>query len=264
MNIQGQKQKYGHLIVAGGALIALIGFFFLPYVTMSSKAATSSSAPPLILSAIQAAAIEGFIWLDALLAVGILLLALQLAYSRNPFGMSQMALAKQVQRGIYIIIGVGVVSLLLQYILMTTIPGQYVGMVSSNTPGFSSEINSFVADVAMSYNTGSWFFLVGMLAVIGGGVYVLMQMRPAQVAPAPSYVPPAQYPQMNQQNAQSPSAPTYQQNWQDPAQSQPTQYSQGQYPNQQQWQQPPAGYPPTQQSWPPQQPQPPYPPSSQG
>lgn len=275
MNIQGQPRKYGHLIVAGGTVIALIGFLFLPYVTMSSTTADSSSQSfssegiaslPFTMSAIRAASYQGFIWLEALLAVGLLLTALLLAYSRNPFGMSKVALDKQVQRGVYALIGVGVVSLLLQYVLTSGIPGALMSMTTITSDAGATPQAS--PAVAMDYSAGSWFYVVGMLAVIGGATYVLMQMRPAQVAPAASYVPPAQYPQMNQQNAQPqpPSAPPYQQNWQDPAQSQPTQLSQGQYPNQQQWQQPqpPTGYPPTQQAWPPQQPQPPYPPTSQG
>src|SRR5579859_6666947 len=89
VNIQGQSQKYGHLIVVGGTIIALIGFLFLPYVTMSSTAASSSSSPfsslgitslPFTMSAIQAASYQGFTWLEALLAAGILLIALLLAY----------------------------------------------------------------------------------------------------------------------------------------------------------------------------------------
>ena len=287
MNIQGQPQKYGHLIVAGGTIIALIGFFFLPYVTMSSTTSPSSSSPQ-VYSAIQAASIQGFIWLEALLAAGILLIALLLAYSHNPFGMSQVALDKQVQRGIYTVIGVGLVSLLLQYVLMTTIPGAIVGMFSSNSPSITTSISSSVKNVAMGYNTGSWFYLVGMLAVIGGAVYALRAVRPAYAAQGQpsSYIPPTQYSQMNQQNQQNqqmpwqqpPSASPYQQNWQQPsAQPQPPQSAwqapQEQYPpTQQAWQQPqqpqpPTQNPPTERTWPqqpPQQPYPPYPPSSTG
>ena len=256
MNTQKQPQKYGNLIAAGGTVIALIGFFFLPYVTMSSTASASASSTPLILSAIEAASVQGFIWLEALLAAGILLIALLLAFSHNPFGMSQLALDKQVQRGAYTIIGVSVVSLLLQYVLMTTIPGQMVGMYSSNIPGFTSETSTFVKTTATAYNVGSWFFLLGMLAVIGGAVYASGIIRPAlatqiQGQPSSPYTQPAQDSQMPwQQPAQQPPsapAPTYQQDWQSPVQS-----------PQQAWQQPQNQYPP-QQQW-----QPPYPPASPG
>lgn len=265
MNTQSQSQKYGNLIAAGGTVIALIGFLFMPYVTMSSTASAQAASQPLVLTAIQAASIQGFIWLEALLAAGVLLVALLLAFSRNPFGMSQVTLDKQMQRGAYTLIGVSVVSLLLQFVVMTTIPGQMVGMLSSNTPGFSSGASSFVSTTAMSYNVGSWFYLLGMLAVIGGAVYALGLIRTAPATqaqgvgqpplpyaqPQMPYAQPPQNPQMPWQQPvqqpvqQPPAAPGYQQqDWQQP-QAQPPQQNwqpQDQYPPQQQWQQP---YPPS-------------------
>lgn len=270
MNTQTQSQKYGNLIAAGGTVIALIGFLFMPYVTMSSTASAQAASQPLVLSALQAASIQGFIWLEALLAAGVLLVSLLLAFSHNPFGMSAVSLDKQIQRGAYTLIGVSVASLLLQFVLMTTIPGQFVGMFSSDTPGFSSGTNSFVSTTAMSYNAGSWFYLLGMLVVIGGAVYALGLIRTAPATQAqgfaqPSspyqqpqmpYEQPAQNPQMpwQQQVQQPPAAPGYQQqDWQSPAQ--PIQPVQPQQPS---WQQPQDQYPP-QQQW-----QSPYPPSSPG
>ncbi len=267
MNTQTQSQKYGNLIAAGGTLIALIGFLFMPYITMSSTASPQAASQPLILTAIQAASVQGFIWLEALLATAALLVALLLAFSRNPFGMGQVPLDKQIQRGVYTLIGISVVSLLLQFVLMTTIPGQMVGMYSSNTPGFSSGVSSFVSTTATAYNVGSWFFLLGMLVVIGGAVYAsgLIRTAPATQAqgfaqpsspyqqPQMPYEQPAQNPQMPYQQPvqQPPAAPVYQQqDWQQPAQ--PVQ------PQQPNWQQPQDQYPP-QQQW-----QQPYPPSSPG
>jgi len=268
VNTQKQTQKYGYLIAAGGTVIALIGFLFIPYITVSSTVSSSAAATPLILSGIQAASVQGFIWLEALLAVGILGLALLLAYSHNPFGMARVALDKQVQRGIYVLIGVGVVSLLLQYVLMTTIPGQMVGMVSTNSTGYANAINSFINTTATAYNAGSWFYLLGMLAVIGGAVYALRSLNPAvatQGQPSNPYAQPIQNPQMAGQQPLAASSSPYQQDWQSPVQppQQQWQAPQDQYPPQpqQQWQAPPQDqYPPQpQQQW-----QPPYPPSSTG
>jgi hypothetical protein len=270
VNTQNQSQKYGNLIAAGGTVIALIGFLFMPYVTMSSTASPQAAATPLVLSALQAASIQGFIWLEALLATGILLVALLLAFSHNPFGMSQVPLAQQIQRGAYTLIGVSVVSLLLQFVLMTTIPGQMIGMYSTNEPGFSSATSSFVSTTAMGYNVGSWFYLLGMLAVIGGAVYALGLIRTAPATqaqgvgqPASPYAQPAQNPQMPYaQPPQNPQMP-----WQQPVQQQPVApgYQQQDWqqqppvqPQQPNWQTPQDQYPP-QQQW-----QPPYPPSSPG
>lgn len=288
MNTQNQAQKYGNLIAAGGTVIALIGFLFMPYITMSSTASASAASQPLILSALQAASIQGFIWLEALLAAGVLLVALLLAFSRNPFGMSQVPFAQQMQRGAYTLIGVSVVSLLLQYVLMTTIPGQMVGMFSSNEPGFSTFVSSFVSTTATAYNVGSWFYLLGMLAVIGGVVYALGLIRTAPATqaqgvgqpPLPYAQPqmPYEQPPQNQQMPwqppvqQPPAAPVYQQqDWQPPAQpvQQPPAASVPTY--QQDWQPPAQPVQPQQQNWqppqdqyPPQQWQQPYPPSSPG
>jgi len=38
----------------------------------------------------------------------------------------------------------------------------------------------------MSYTTGSWFYVVGMLIAIGGEIYALRMARPAAVVPAPA------------------------------------------------------------------------------
>jgi succinate dehydrogenase/fumarate reductase cytochrome b subunit len=242
-------QKNGYLIALGGAVIALIGFLFLPYINMGSTQSTST--PPVTFSAIQAAAIEGFIWLEALLTLGILVVALLLAFSQNPFDMSQVARDKQAQRGAYTIIGVSALCLILQYILMTRLPGQLVGMFSTNVPGFLNGSSTFTNTVSMSYNVGSWFYLVGMLVAIGGTIYALQAKGSAiQGQYSSPYMPP-----VNPQAPWSSPTPDYQQNWQQPAQ--PAWPPQQQVPpTQQAWQQPapPTQYPSPQRTWPPQPP----------
>lgn len=199
-------------------------------------------------SALQAASIQGFIWLDALLASSILLVALLLAFSRNPFDMNRVPLDKQVQWGTYALIGASVVSLLVQYIVMTTIPGGLRGMFSSlisASGSASSAIQSILNSISISYSTGSWFYLVGMLIAIGGEIYVLRAARPAAVVPT---------------QVSSPYMP--------PVQSTPSSWQQPSFPNQQDWQQPnqlPPQHPslPAQEQYPPRQPwQPPQPPTN--
>lgn len=97
-----ESQKNGQLIVIGGIVVALIGFFLIPFVTIStintqtqSQSQTQTQISSYAYSALQAASLQGFIWLDALLAVGILLVALLLAFKRNPFDMSRVPREKQ-------------------------------------------------------------------------------------------------------------------------------------------------------------------------
>ena len=248
MNMQAKSQKYGHLIAASGMVVALIGFFLIPFVTMSyMNTQSQTQISSYTYSAIQAAELQGFIWLDALLASGILLVALLLAFSRNPFGMSRVPLDKQVQLGAYALIGAIAASMLLQYIVMGTIPGSLMGMFSSlfSAAGSASsalQIQSVLNSISMSYATGSWFYLVGMLIAIGGEIYALYAARPAAVVPAQvssPYMPPMQSAPASWQQPSSP----YQQDWQQPNQP-PSQPVQEQYPPQQAWQapQPPTEY----------------------
>jgi len=224
MNMQAQSQKYGHLIAIGGMVVALISFFFIPFVTMSYKNISSQTQiSSYTYSALQAATLQGFIWLDALLAGGILLAALLLAFSRNPFDMSKVPLDRQIQRGAYVLIGASAASILLQYIIMTTIPGSVIGMFSSllsAAGSATSTIQSALNSIAMSYATGSWFYLVGMLIAIGGEIYALRAARPAAVVPALYQSAPASWQQPNQPPVQEQYPP--QQVWQSP--QPPTEY----------------------------------------
>jgi hypothetical protein len=287
MNMQANSQKYGHFIAAGGMVLALISFFLIPFMTMtltvpnlnplspSSSTAQSSSET---FTALQSASFQGFVWLDALLATGILLLALLLAFSHNPFGTTRIPLTKQIQWGIYAIIGASVISLLVEFFVMRTVPGSFVSMYTFST-GSSSQtaaIQTFENETSMSYAAGSWIYLVGMLAAIGGAIYAFMSTRSTAVAPGqiPSpYMQPPASPYMVPPTQQS--IPPTQQNvpppWQQPNQPpsqyppQPTQAAPGQYPpTSQPWQQtPPPQQQPPQQPAPNQQPwqQPPQPPT---
>ena len=255
MNMQANSPKNGQLIAVGGMVVALIGFFLIPFVTISMSSINTQSQPSQTqtssstLSALQAASLQGFIWLNALLAVGILLVALLLAFSRNPFDMSRVPLEKQVQRGAYVLIGASVASLLVQYIVMQTIPGSLVGMfssLSSASGSSSSYFQSISSGLSMSYTTGSWFYFVGMLIAIGGEIYALRAAHPSAVVPAPIAPPNMLSTPGTPSSWQQPSSP-YQQDWQQLYQ-QPPQYpsqpAQEQYPPQQGWQppQPPSGY----------------------
>ena len=281
-----QMQRNAQLIVAGGAIIAIIGFLFVPFVTMNTASSASTSSAVETYSGIQAAAVQGLVWLEFLLAAAILGVALLLAFSRNPFGMSQLSREKQLQRGIYTLIGLGVASLLLQYLLMVSIPGAYVGAYSSNIGLYTQGLKTYANYLSMSYAAGSWFYVVGMLAVLGGAGYALSLKNSAlatQVQGQSPYAPmgqnqPYQQVQPYQQNVQnqqmgwqqpsSPSnmtpaanpappsgaMPTYLQSWQTPDQSyQQAPQQAPQQPQQQGWQQAQQGPYPTEQAW--QQPQ---------
>ena len=293
MNMQANSQKYGHYIAAGGMVLALISFFLIPFMTMTltvpnlnplSPSSSTVQSSSQTYTAIQAASLQGFVWLDALLAAGILLLALLLAFSHNPFGTTRIPLTKQIQWGIYAIIGASVLSLIVQFFVMRTVPASLIGMFSSlysSSSSQNSSVQTFLNETSMSYAAGSWIYLVGMLAAIGGAIYAFMSTRTPAVAPgqipSPYMQPPASSPYM--QPPASPymtppaqqSIPPTQQSvpppWQQPNQPpsqyppQPTQAAPGPYPpTSQPWQQTP---PPQQQPAPNQQPwqQPPQPPT---
>lgn len=284
--MQANSQKYGHLIAAGGMVLALISFFLIPFMTMTltvpnlnpfSPQSSTVQSSSQTFTAIQSASFQGFVWLDALLAGGILLLALLLAFSHNPFGTSRLPLNKQLQWGIYAIIGASVLSLLVQFIVMRTVPGSFAGMLSSVSASSSSqnsEVQAFLNETSMSYSVGSWIYLVGMLAAIGGAIYAYMSTRPAAVSPAqipspymqppvssPYMMPPTQqsappaWQQPNQPSAQYPPQPMQEQYPPSQPWLQPQQPAQGQFPPNQPWQQtPPIQQPPAQGQFPPNQP----------
>jgi hypothetical protein len=292
--MQANSQKYGHFIAAGGMVLALISFFLIPFMTMTltvpnlnplapqSSTVQSSSET---FSALQSASFQGFVWLDALLAAGILLLALLLAFSHNPFGTSRIPLNKQIQWGIYAIIGASVLSLLVQFFVMRTVPGSFVSMYTFSSNSQNSAIQTFENETSMSYAAGSWIYLVGMLAAIGGAIYAFMSTRSTAVAPGqiptPYMQPPVSSPYMQppaspymmpptQQSippTQQSAPPAWQQPNQPPSQY-PPQAAPEQYPpSSQPWlQTPPPPQPPPQQPAPNQQPwqqpqQPPQPPT---
>lgn len=280
-----QPANRSYLIAAGGALLALIAFLFIPFVHLQANIGTrSSSTSPqqttpssTDLQGVSLTAINGGIWINILLIALILLVIALLIYRRqNPFGIARVNAETQTRWGQYLLIGLGIIGLLFQFL----VPGLVTSGINVFVDAFRNSLSNlgglgslaaglFSFDLSASLLVGGWIFIVGMLAVIAGGALPLIprttiqpNMQPGQYPPAgyppqqPSgQYPPASYPPQ-QPSGQYPQYPQYPQGEQygAPAPQYPQQPS-GQYPQQpapQYPQQPEGQYPPYPQN--PQQP----------
>ena len=267
-----QQQNRGYLIAGIGALVALLAFLLLPYavVTVSASALGITESVAITLNAtaltqstanganafLNSSQIQnqGVLWLQPILALAALALTGLLLYRDYPFGKGINApLANQKRWGNYGLIGIAVLSVLIQIVLFSNLNSQIQNAI--NASNSSSGSGSSATNVSTGTHLGFWLFLLGMVAVAAGAILLLMQeSKQTQAAQAVSS------PNMSGGQSYQP--------WQSPAPLDP--YSQP-YPPQQSQPYPPQQpqpYPPQQQEpyppqqWPPSsnQPQPPYPP----
>ncbi|EFH90216.1 DUF3824 domain-containing protein [Ktedonobacter racemifer] len=274
-----QPGNRSYLIAAAGALVALVAFLFLPFahleMTMGMSSPTNSTAPQTTTSGIDLqgpilAALNGGVWINVLLIAVILLVVALLIYRRqDPFGIAKMPSEIQARWGQYLLIGLGVVGLIFQFL----VPGLTTSGVNTFVDAFKSSLTNlgglgslaaglFSLNSSASLLIGGWIFIVGMLVVIVGGALPLLPRTIVQPNIQPGQYPPAGYPpqQPSGQYPQSPQAEQYgaptPQYPQQPSGQYPQQPG-GQYPQQPggqypQYQQPEGQYPPYPQN--PQQP----------
>lgn len=245
MDLLKQEKNRGYVIAGGAGIIALIAFF-LPYVTASFLGYSASAS----------GSNGGWLWLEEIGALVVVVAAAMLLFRNNAFGLSNMPVEKQILYGRYAIIGGAVLALLLHLLFAINVHSA-IGDVGTT------------AGVSVGLGFGWWLFLLAAIAMGVGGVLALRS--PVQAATSyppyqqpynPQYPPyqAPQYPPYQQpQQGQTP-FPTYSQSDQQPSQYPP--YQQGQapqyppyQPNQaEQPQQYPQQYPPTQAAQPPQYP----------
>jgi len=265
-------QNRGYLIAGIGALVALLAFLLLPYIAITSKTVASSTGFTGITSStsyyftttLNATALtqsegngfspfaatsagqgEGTLWLLPILALVAMVLTGLLLYREQPFGkMVNAPVENQRKWSNYGLIGIAALSVLIQIITITNMNSQ---ITANNTSSSGSGITS----VTTTNHIGFWLYLLGMVAVGGGAIFLMVQANKQGHAALSMPV--------TNMSAVPPSQP-----WQSPVSSvPPNPYAQPYSPgSQQEWAQPsqPAQPPYPAQQWPPSSnsPQPPY------
>lgn len=185
--LKERKNRY-FLVSAIGALIALLSFLLLPFVTWNIKISSSifSLALAFPLNATLISRPAAAIWLCAVLALGALVVSCLLIYRSRPFG-GQTPAETQTQWGLYGLAGAGVLALIIQFIVVSNLGStiksdpSFFNTVNSAGSSSSSSISSLLTSItesSASYNIGAWLFLLGMLAVIVGAGIEILQRDP--------------------------------------------------------------------------------------
>ena len=281
VNTTVKQQKQGSLIAGIGALVSIAAFLLFPYfnikVTVTNN--TGFNNPQTNNITIPAGTgfisiLTGLIWVDALLAIAVLVLAALVMWRNAPFSPSTLPAEMQIRRTAYAMLVLGIAGIAFHFLFFSIGNSQINNFVQSLTIGpdnvatLLTRSNQSIS-VSLDNALGSWIYILGMVAAIVGGVLLLRAVSPQAVAQPQSWPQYAQYSQPSQpqqpqpQAWQQPSQPLPQQGWQPAQPQQPQAWPQATQPQQQGWQptqqaQQPQGWqqpPQSQQSW--QQPPPP-------
>ncbi len=271
VNTTVNPRKQASLVAGIGALVGIVAFLLLPYFIFTVTITDTQASPPQTHSASITVGtgfisiLAGLIWVEALLAIAILVIATLLLSKDAPFGASTAPVETQVRRASYAVIVLGIAGIAYHFLFISTIgAGQMFSLFQSLTTDTNSVANQLTqshlsASPTMANALGSWIYILGMVAAIAGGVLLLRAVSPQAVAQPQSWPQYAQYSQPSQpqqpqpQAWQQPSQPLPQQGWQPAQPQQPQAWPQATQPQQQGWQ--PKQPPQSQQSW--QQPPPP-------
>ena len=267
-----QQQNRGYLVAGIGALVALLAFLLLPYVTVTMKIIASSTSVYITTMTINATALtqssgngfslfsyssygqsQGTFWLLPILSLVALALTGLLLYREHPFGKGINApVTNQRQWANYGLIAVAALSVIIQIVTIASLGSQIQSSINAtNSSGGSS---SNLTTVSTAGHIGFWLYLLGMAAVAAGATLLLVQANKQTRAIPSANISAVPSPQP----WQSPAAPVaavppnpYAQQYSTGAQQDWSQPSQPQQP-------PPPPY--SAQQWPPSsnQPQPPY------
>ncbi|GAC1399256.1 MAG: hypothetical protein NVSMB49_09140 [Ktedonobacteraceae bacterium] len=147
--------------------MALYAFFFLPYSATYTEVFGHETS-----TALNSGLGHGLLWLELLLALAPLVVAVRLMFGSNPFGMTTTSLATQTSWGVRALIGSGIVSILIQLVitLMTNIEFQ------------SGPDIGFYLHFAMGY----WVYMLAMAGVLVGGV-IAQRMVASSLPPQPQH-----------------------------------------------------------------------------
>lgn len=182
MQVLTLEKNRGYLIAGIGSIVALFAFIFLPILSDSSIGGSQST----LLNVSNIAQFQISIWIEGLAAAIAITIAALIAFRPVPFSMLKTTapIEIQIQWGNYLLILAGVFGILTPLIIMLTINSAYSAFANL---GFAS---------------GGWLCLLGMIAVVVGGVLALRTMNkmPQQVAGMGTYT---QYPSAAQQQSWS-------------------------------------------------------------
>lgn len=240
VNAAGQQKKRGTLVAGIGALVGIGAFLLLPYftitITMTQLGYSSYQAPTYNQTfTVGTGFIElfsGIIWIEALLAIAILVVAGLVMWREAPFGSSTTPVATQIRRAAYAILILGVIGIVFQFLFVSAGSSQANDALQSAS--LSSSVGSInlgqiltrsntSLSVAMGYGIGSWIYLLGMCGAIVGGVLMLNAggVRVAMPHAAQPQVLSQSHEQGWHQSDQYPPQPSQslQQGWQSPSQS---------------------------------------------
>jgi protein-S-isoprenylcysteine O-methyltransferase Ste14 len=167
-----QQKNRGYLIAGIGAIVALLAFLFLPYISYSVGPFGGS------IGGTQVAGSQGLIWLEALLPLAAIALTSLLVYRSNPFGMTTTPIATQIRWGVYSILGAGVLSLILHFILALNANGSIQAVTGNPVLG---------SLISVGFGIGYWLYLLAAIAIIVGAVLTLrMPMSTFEESPLES------------------------------------------------------------------------------
>jgi hypothetical protein len=187
MQVLTLEKNRGYLIAGIGAIVTLFAFIFMPLVSFSS----ASSGLTTLLNASNVAQYDISIWIEGLAAVTAITIVSLIAFRPVPFSMLKTTapLEIQVQWGNYLLILAGMLGVLTPLIITLTL-----NSLVNPSVNFSSSTTS---DIAASFTSGFWLCLLGMIAVVVGGVLALRTMNkvPQQVAGMYTQYPPVASPQ---------------------------------------------------------------------
>lgn len=187
-----QQPKRLALFAALASLIALLAYLVLPYISITVTAGSTAygSTPTQQSVEVGAGAVAlftGFISVEALLAVAILCIAGLFALRELPFGQGVWSGAVQRQRSAYMILGLGAVAIVYQFLLVSIGTSQINAAIqnaASSTGALSLTsllFRSVSVSVSLGYAFGSWLYLLAMLAVVGIGWMIVRAEKPQGV-----------------------------------------------------------------------------------
>ena len=270
-NTTSNPKTQGALAAGIGALVGIVAFLLLPYFNFTVTVTDNSFNPPQTNSASITAGtglvsvLAGLVWVEALLAIAVLVIAVLLLSKNAPFGASTAPVETQVRRAGYAVIILGIAAIAYHFLFMSSIgPGQMYSLFQSLTTSSNNVTNTVANQLTQSHISGassmtnaigSWIYIVGMVVAIVGGGLVLRSVLPQAAAQPQNWPQYAQYSQPSQPSQSSQPQQPQPQAWPQPSQPQPQAWPQqaqqsGAWPQQPQPQQ--QGWQPTQQAQPPQ------------
>ena len=231
MQVLTLEKNRGYLIAGIGAIVALFAFAFLPHIAISDV--SSNQTTNYTVSSMSQFQIS--VWIEGLMAATAIAIAALIAFKPDPFSFlkSTSPLAVQIQYANYFLIGAGILGILTQVIITFSLSSQLQQVFGIANSSIAAGPNATVGFAA-----GSWLYLLGMLAVIGGGFLASRTMQkdayqpsmagayPPAGAQEPWMVNPYESPSPQQQWQTGQSVPPAYQQWNTGPQPPPTQMQQ--------------------------------------